>query len=310
MPRRNTLYIFGDMNARLDHRFVKYPCLETATNNSERVADFMTNHNLFSAICAMRISRRQLYTHTGPAEFKSRIDNCLARNHYRSSVLDCKLFTPSAPRSDHRLLMVTTLLRFTTPKMPKPPQRRDCATLPIIVEDMYAEVNAQNITTYEKFANTARTVAELPPKIPHTERRKRLLDNEIVKARKNLDAARQHLRTEYDTASKGIAAECSQKFSELYTQMQENYYNSRTENVALTSHENNANEAFRAINHLTGRKKRTPCGVTGNSPEERTQKLRNHLKELLTAEEAPVTKEVQKVLEGLPIPTEPFTLKN
>ena len=157
-------------------------------------------------------------------------------------------------------------------------------------------MNAQNITTYEKVANTARTVAELTPKIKHTKRDKPWLDNDIVEARKNLDAARQHLKTDYNTASKRITVECDKKLSELYTQKQENYYNSITENIELTSHENKDKEAFKAINHLTGRKTRAPCEVTGNSPEERTQKIQNRFKELLTAEEPPVTKEVRKSL--------------
>lgn len=170
-------------------------------------------------------------------------------------------------------------------------------------------MSAQNINAYEKFGNTVRTVSELAPKIQHTKRGKPWLDNDIVEARKNLDVARQHLKTDYNAASKRIAAECGKEFSELYTQKQENYYNSIAENIELTSRENKAKEAFKAINNLTGRKRRTPCGVTGNSPEERIQKRQNHFKELLPAKEPPVTKEVREVLEDLPIPTEPFTLE-
>ena len=139
-------------------------------------------------------------------------------------------------------------------------------------------MSAQNITAYEKFTNTARTVSGLTPKIQQTKRGKPWLENDIVEARKNLDAAREHLRTDYNTASKRIAAEYAKKLSELYTQKKENYHNSITENIELTFHENNAKEVFKAINNLTGRKTRTPCGVTGNSPEERTQKLQSHFK--------------------------------
>ena len=48
--------------------------------------------------------------------------------------------------------------------------------------------------------------------------------------------------------------------------------------------------------------------VGGSSPEERTAKLRNHFKNLLSAEEPAVNEEVRTIFDELPINTAPFTL--
>ena len=194
VSRRFTVYILADMKARFDHRFAKYPCSDEATDNGEGMADFMANHNMLSTMCTMRKSRRQWYTHTGPRGFKWRIDHLIARDHYRSSVLNCKLFTPSAPRSDHRLLMVARRLRFATPTKPKFSQRRDFSKLQSMVEEASAELNTHDNTTSDNVTNAARSVVELVLKIYYTKRDKPCLDADIVETRNNLNAARKHLR--------------------------------------------------------------------------------------------------------------------
>ena len=41
LPKRDRLFVLGDMNARLDSRFCKFPIHSSASDNGERMAEFM-----------------------------------------------------------------------------------------------------------------------------------------------------------------------------------------------------------------------------------------------------------------------------
>ena len=76
-----------------------------------------------------RFLRCTQQTYHNEMGFKSRMHHCLARRHYKRSVLDCKLVKPDALRSDHRLLMITTRLRYAKPKKTTVTERKDAAAL-------------------------------------------------------------------------------------------------------------------------------------------------------------------------------------
>ena len=74
------------------------------------------------------------------------------------------------------------------------------------------------------------------------------------------------------------------------------------------SDEGKSKAAFSAINRLTGRKAKTPCGVEADSPADRVKVLQSHFQKLLSAAPPTVVKEVNQVFEELPIEVGPFTL--
>ena len=52
LPKRDRLFVLGDMNAQLDSRFCTFPVHPTSSDNGERMAEFMEEQSLFSAQCA------------------------------------------------------------------------------------------------------------------------------------------------------------------------------------------------------------------------------------------------------------------
>ena len=55
LPKRDRLFVLGDMNARLDSHFCKFPVHPTASDNGERMAEFMEEQSL-SLLSVQRIS--------------------------------------------------------------------------------------------------------------------------------------------------------------------------------------------------------------------------------------------------------------
>ena len=104
LPKRDRLFVLADMNARLDSRFCKFPVHQIATNNGEELSSW--KNSLSSSQCAKDKPHRQWYTHRGPQGLLSRIDHCLTRKCFASSVLDCQLYCVDAPTSDRRLMKI------------------------------------------------------------------------------------------------------------------------------------------------------------------------------------------------------------
>ena len=78
------------------------------------MAEFMEEQGLFSAQCAKGKPRRQWYTHCVLQGFQSRIDHCLTRRKFASSVLDCQLYCVVTPALDHRLMKIRMTMELQT----------------------------------------------------------------------------------------------------------------------------------------------------------------------------------------------------
>lgn len=161
LPQRDLLYITSDLNARLDSRFAKFPCLEAATDNCERLRDFMESHGLLSSVCNGEAKEPMVHPQW-PKGFKSRIDHCVVRRDYKSSVLDCRLLKPDAPRLGHKLMMSEMRLRYAKPKRPAVTQCRDTAAMndPETKNTLAAEFKEVKMNNYNDFVTYAEAVLE------------------------------------------------------------------------------------------------------------------------------------------------------
>ena len=83
------------------------------------MAELMEEQSLFSAQCAKDKPHRQWYTHQGPQGLLSRIDHCLTRKCFVSSVIDCQLYSVDAPASDHQLMKIKVTMKLATSKKGK-----------------------------------------------------------------------------------------------------------------------------------------------------------------------------------------------
>ena len=110
--KRNSLYILGDFNAKLDHNSAPFSVHKLSNDNEEVLAEFMDDHELLSILRSLRKPRSQWFTHCGPSGHKSRIDHCLAKKKYKSSALNVRPMTPATVTSDHKLLSAEVRLRF------------------------------------------------------------------------------------------------------------------------------------------------------------------------------------------------------
>ena len=311
IPRRDELYILADLNARLDVRYCPYPASDKATDNGDRLADFLDDTGMRSAMCHMRKPDGQWYTHTGPKGFKSRIDHCLCRNNQARNVLNCSLHSLSTPASDHRLLMIDTRLRLARPAKAKRNPARDLSALTTAVtqtavENLFTEASPN---TYAEFAATARKAVEMhAPLIVKPSRSKPWEDAEITKLRTQVKEAKQKLVSKPNKDMQKSYNDASLELAEAYSSKQAIFYSRVAKEVEDASVEGKTKAAYKAINRLTGRKSRPACGVEADSPADRVKVLQNHFENLLSAAPPTVNKPVEQIFEELPINSGPFTL--
>ena len=76
--------------------------------NSTENTTFILYSSLYSSYSS--------YTHCGPQGFQSRIDHCLTRQSFASSILDCQQYHVVAPVSDHKLMKVKESMKLAAPK--------------------------------------------------------------------------------------------------------------------------------------------------------------------------------------------------
>ena len=87
----------------------------------------------------------------------------------------------------------------------------------------------------------------------------------------------------------------------MYVEKQTQYSAGIAEKVESASSEGKSKAAFRAINQLTGRKSRAPCGVETDSPADRVKFLQKHFQNLLSTAPPTGEKEVNQIFTQLPI---------
>jgi hypothetical protein len=220
IPRRDKVHVLGDLNARLDRRYCPYPASDTATDNGDKLADFLDDTGMFSAMCHMRKPRRQWFTHKGPKGFSLRIDHCLSRNNHGRNVHNCSLHSPPVPASDHRLLIVDTRLHLARPA---PVNRTPMHNLAALIESAEAEAAEARVMeeaapgSYPEFTAAARRAVELHvPLIEKSTRSKPWEDGEVSEKRKHIEIARQSLRSKPGDEPRQHLADAAKALADMY----------------------------------------------------------------------------------------------
>ena len=106
-------------------------------------------------------------------------------------------------------------------------------------------------------------------------------EDDISKKRKQVEEARQSLRSNPSHVTRHHLANASKALADMYVEKQTQFYAGIAEKVESASSEGKSKAAFRAINQLTGRKSRVPCGVESDSPADREKILHKHFQNLL-----------------------------
>ena len=304
LPKRDRLFVLGDMNARLDSRFCKFPIHSSASDNGERMAEFMEEQGLFSAQCAKDKPRRQWYTHCGPQGFQSRIDHCLTRRKFASSVLDCQLYRVVAPASDHRLMKIRVTMKLATPKKTNRVPSLDYARLKEapIAELVESDVCAATGDTpsYELFVAAAKTACEthLPVK-PRFVRSKPWLDTDIITARDLVAEAQRTYKEVRSDDSRQKMADATKSLAQLYVDKEEVFYASMASEVEQASKDGKHSAAWKVIDRMTGRKCRQVCSIAADSQQDRLTLWRDHFMRLLASKPPDVALPVLQVHEGM-----------
>ena len=164
--------------------------------------------------------------------------------------------------------------------------------------------------SYPEFSAAARRAVELhAPMIVKPPRNKPWEDDEVIEKRKHVEEARQSLRSKPSEESRKHLANVTKALANMHVEKQTQFYAGIAEEVESASDEGKSKAAFNAINRLTGRKARAPCGVEADSPADRVKVLQDHFENLLSASPPTVEKEVNQVFTQLPIQEGPFTLE-
>ena len=173
-------------------------------------------------------------------------------------------------------MMIEMRLRYAKPKRPAVTQCRDTAAMndPKTKNALAADFKVMKMNNYNDFVTSAETVLEKRlAKVEPVKRRTPWLDEDIIESREDLKTARETHRGQFTRESKEQIAVAAKNLAQPYVTKQSEYYNRIAEEVENVSIENKVAAAFKAVDLLTGRKARIPCGIAGNSPEERTAKL-------------------------------------
>ena len=306
LPKRDRLFVLGDMNAQLDSRFCKFPVHLIASDNGERMAEFMEEQSLFSTQCAKDKPPRQWYTHCGPQGFQSRIDHCLTRRSFASSVLDCQLYCMVTPASDHRLLKIRVIMKLAAPKKANRVPSLDYACL---TDAQTAELVESDICTaightpsYTQFVAAAATACEnhLPVKRQFA-RSRPWLDSDIIAARKRVLEAKRTSKEARTDDSRKQTVDATRSLAQLYTDKEEAFYASMASEVEQASKDGKHSAAWRVIDRMTGRKRRQTCSIAADT-QERLSLWRDHFKQLLTSKAPDVALPALQVHNGtLPV---------
>lgn len=96
--------------------------------------------------------------------------------------------------------------------------------------------------------------------------------------------------------------------SEKHVSKQTVYYNTIADQVESASLEDKAVIAFKAVYQLSGRKGQAPCAIHGDTPKERTSKLWQYFKNLLSAKQPIISKQKETLFNRCLINSTPYTI--
>lgn len=315
VPSKHLCLILGDFNARLDDRYVKFPMHTKCNDNGERLAEFMEDSTFASMLCGFRKRKSQNFTHVGPRGIRSRIDHCLCSKRWKSSILNCELMSPDTVKSDHKFLRITLKRRFWTSKARTTKSKPDYGYLldpnsdfkNLVVQDIQKSMSFD--PSYSSFVTSSDEAClhHLPKK---DKRRKAKLwkDKDILAARQHLSKTRSTSLT--DQEGKASVAKAALDLSQLYTKKQEQIYDSIASRVNSVCEGAKVQEAFDAVNELSGRKARQGCGIVGDTPQMKVEVLKDHFQQLLNAHRPSNSLIITPIVQDeLPVDCGPITIQ-
>ena len=314
--KRNLTILLGDLNADLppDGHAVKnshqYQAKVRSTPHSEAIADFITSSDLVACNGVMRQRRSRLLTFFGPRQRKCRLDYVFVHKKWTRLIRKVRNIRPQSVRSDHTLLTCTFSLRLWRPtkhaKIERPPLW-SALQVPDTRKRFISETLKElaDKTDYSAFtasvAHAAKSV--LPKRRPASKACLWDNDPEVEKARHQLLSAQQ--------------TNPSARFEQLEAELKATYSRRREEIIHTTAteisqhHEAGRSQAvWKAIDKLTGRKKRPNAVIAAESIETKKKETAKYFHSLLNV--PPVDQELTP-LDHLPqapeVNTGPITME-
>jgi len=286
-PNRDLTVFLGDLNVDLppDGSAIKnrhqYHAKTRTTPHSEAVTDFITSTNLVACNGVMRQRRSKLITFFGPKKRKCRLDYIFVDKKWTRLMQRVRNIRPQSIRSDHTLLTCTFRLRFWRPtkhvKTERPPFW-PALKLPNIRQRFINETlkNYDHRTEYSAFVESVKHAAakvlpkrRYPPKTCLWDR-----DPEVEKARKRLACAhRANLVTTYAQLESDLQVTYSRRRDEIIHEL--------AKEVSQHHEAGSSQAVWKAIDKITGRKKRLSSVVNAESIEARMVKTANYFHGLL-----------------------------
>jgi len=286
-PSRDLTVFLGDLNADLppDGNAIKnrhqYHAKTRATPHSEAVSDFITSTNLVACNGVMRQRCSKLLTFFGPQKRKCRLDYIFVDKKWIRLLRKVRNIRPHSVRSDHTLLTCTLSLRFWRPtKHAKTERPLSWSALqsPDIRQRFINETlkKYDHRTEYPAFVESVKHAAtRVLPKRRHTQ--KTCLwdsDPEVEKARKQLALAhRANLVTSYKQLESDLQVTYSRRREEIIQKLA----------IEVSQHHEagRSQAVWKAIDEITGRKKRPSSIVSAESMEARKVKTADYFHGLL-----------------------------
>ena len=300
LPQRDTVMVLGDLNAvmRKSHRAPFVTSKENA--NTETLVDFLLRHDLVSANTRFRKPAHRLATFVG---CKRRRRNCTSRNattrlaqldhvllryRERRRVANCDTIKTFALMTDHKLLFCD--LRLKDP-LYRPPKRLPTRGFQALEDEVRRDrfstaftkaLISQGIADYSNISMAVKIAADrtLPlVRPPQNGRPVWESDPEVKRARLKLERLRRS--QQHDAASEAEVA-----LATTFKERQRAAVEEAIDEVSVAGVRKNS-AVWRAVNTLTGRRRRHPLSLIGETADARRNELRDFFAAIVNAPSPP-----------------------
>uniref|UniRef100_A0A1I8JJM3 Chromo domain-containing protein n=1 Tax=Macrostomum lignano TaxID=282301 RepID=A0A1I8JJM3_9PLAT len=299
--QRDTAVALGDLNAVLRRSERSLFVTPRGNNNTEALEDFLERQDMVSANTRFRKPLSGLATFVGckrrrrnargrnATRRQAQLDHVLVRFRERRRAVNCRTITPLALRSDHRLLICDLNLRDPLYRPPKRPPRRYYRALRATdTQRRFASAfntalgDKRGSAEYAEVCAAIRTAAEQAVPMMQPAQRGQPVwqdDPAIQAAREDLEKLR---------LSRRPTREAEAALAAVYLQRQQAAVDDAIQAVSAAGPDARGRVAWSAINALTGRKRRNPLNLAGDTPDERRNELREFFAAIVNAPPPPL----------------------
>lgn len=293
--QRDTLVVLGDLNAVM-RKSNRAPFVTVRENaNTDALVDLVERLDLVSANTRFRKPAARLATFAGCKRRRrnatgtyatrrlAQLDHILLRYRERGRVKNCDTVRPLALGSDHKLLVCDLRLRDPLYRPPRKPPRRYFRGLQDILarsrfskafdEALDGKVDADYSDVCAAIHAAARDT--LPLARPRPTVQMAWMEEAVVR---NAQRAVERLRRRGQNAK-----EAERRLAAVCKQRQQAAVDEAIRTVTTAPLDRKARIAWSAINTLTGRKQRTAVNLTGDTPDQRRNELRDFLASAVNA---------------------------